>query len=145
MDVDQTLHDGPVKPAVSSISEEGTSPFDTTHPYLRQTLQEIETTTPPTIQEFPTYTPRQPMPNSPLERVEQSEELGHAPNLSKDMLVLALGQNEDLVAATLRHSADPSTPACTATQRVGNHTFNFDFGALASNVENQNNTYMSWF
>jgi len=30
-------------------------------------------------------------------------------------------------------------------QRVGNHTFNLDFGALGSNLENQSSTYMSWF
>jgi hypothetical protein len=151
MDIDQTPHEAPVRPAVrpavSSISEEGASPFDATHPYLRQTLQEIETATPPLIQEFPAYMPRQPKPTSSsrLEPVEQPEGLGCMPDVARDMLEFALGQNEDLVAATLRHSADPSTPACTATQRVGNHTFNFDFGALASNVNNQNNTYMSWF
>ncbi|OAX41741.1 hypothetical protein K503DRAFT_863613 [Rhizopogon vinicolor AM-OR11-026] len=147
MDIDQIPHEAPVRSAVSGISEEGESPFDATHQHLRQTLQEIETTTPPIIQEFLAYTPRQPKPtsSSQLEQVEQLEEPGHKPDLSRDMLELVLGQNEDLVAATLRHSAGPSTPACTATQRVGNHTFNFDFGALASNVENPNNTYMSWF
>ena len=103
-------------------------------------------TAPPNIQELPACTPQQPKPTSSslLEQAETPEELVHAPD-STDMLSLALGLDEDLVAATLRHSADPSTPAGTTAQRVGNHTFNFDFGALASNVENQNNTYMSWF
>jgi hypothetical protein len=110
-------------------------------------LQEIETTTPPTIQEFPAYSPRQtkPVTSSQVDRAEQPEELGRPPDLSTDMLSLALGLDEDLVSATLRHSSDPSTPTSNTAQRVGNHTFNFDFGALASNVENQNNTYMSWF
>jgi len=144
IDCDQMLHGPPLRPLASDITEES-SPFDATHTYLRQTLQEIETTTPPTVPEFPAYTPQQPMSSLRLERVKQCEELGNTPDPSMEMLVLALGRNEDLVAATMRHSADPSTPACTATQRVGNHTFNFDFGALASNVENQSNTYMSWF
>lgn len=146
MDIDQTPHEAPVRPAVSSISDEGESPFDAT-PYLRHSLQEIEMTAPPIIQEVPAYMSRQPKrtSNSPFEQVEQLEELGHTPDLSRDMIELAVGQNEDLVAATLRHSTDVGPSVCNATQRVGNHTFNFDFGALASNVENPNNTYMSWF
>lgn len=59
-------------------------------------------------------------------------------DLSVDMLSLALGMK------TVKPVHDSMT-GTTGPQRVGNHTFNFDFGALASNVENQSNTYMSWF
>ncbi|KAG1743311.1 fungal-specific transcription factor domain-containing protein [Suillus paluster] len=147
MDIDEASQETPVRSAVCSTAGDCANPFDAAHSYLQQTLREIEITTPPAIQELPAYTPQQPkpMPSSHIEQVEQPEELVHTPDLSTDMLSLALGLNEDLVAATLRHSADPSTPAGHTAQRVGNHTFNFDFGALASNVENQNNTYMSWF
>lgn len=147
MDTDLTSQESPVRSAVCSNSRDWAGPFDAAHPFLQKTLQEIETAAPPTIQEFPAYSPRQtkPVTSSQVDHAEQSEELGRPPDLSTDMLSLALGLDEDLVAATLRHSSDPSTPTSNTAQRVGNHTFNFDFGALASNVENQNNTYMSWF
>ncbi|KAG1765919.1 hypothetical protein EDD22DRAFT_879336 [Suillus occidentalis] len=147
MDTDLTSQESPVRSAVCSTSRDRVGPFDAAHSFLQKTLQEIETTAPPTIQEFPAYSPQQtkPVTGSQVDHGEQSEELGRPPDLSTDMLSLALGLDEDLVAATLRHSSDPSTPTSNTAQRVGNHTFNFDFGALASNVENQNNTYMSWF
>ncbi|KAG2033698.1 fungal-specific transcription factor domain-containing protein [Suillus americanus] len=145
MDTDLTSQESPVRSAVCSTS--GDCPFDAAHSFLQKTLQDIETTAPPTIQELPAYSPRQPKSktSSQVDHAEQPEELCRPPDLSADMLSLGLGLDEDLVTATLRHSADPSTPAGNTAQRVGNHTFNFDFGALASNVENQNNTYMSWF
>ncbi|KAG1879162.1 fungal-specific transcription factor domain-containing protein [Suillus subluteus] len=147
MDTDLTSQESLVKSAVCSTSGDCAGPFDAAHSFLQKTLQDIETTAPPTIQELPAYSPRQPksMTSSQVDHAEQPEELYRPPDLSADMLSLGLGLDEDLVAATLRHSADPSTPAGNTTQRVGNHTFNFDFGAMASNVENQNNTYMSWF
>ncbi|KAG2145884.1 fungal-specific transcription factor domain-containing protein [Suillus clintonianus] len=145
MNTDQTFQETPARSAVCSTSGDPASPFDAAHSYLQRTLQDIETTAPPDIQELPAYSPRQPKLVPSSERAGKPEELGHPPDLSTDMLSLALGLNEDLVAATLRHSSDPSTPAGNTAQRVGNHTFNFDFGALGSNVENQNNTYMSWF
>ncbi|KAG1776189.1 hypothetical protein EV702DRAFT_1110986 [Suillus placidus] len=147
MDTDLTSQESPVRSAVCSTSGDWAGPFDAAHSFLQKTLQDIETTIPPTIQELSAYSPQQPkpVPSSEVDHSEQPEELGRPPDLSTDMLSLALGLNEDLVAATLRHSADPSTPVGNTAQRVGNHTFNFDFGALASNVENQNNTYMSWF
>ncbi|KAG1749298.1 hypothetical protein EDB19DRAFT_1681874 [Suillus lakei] len=147
MDTDPTSQETAIRSAVCNTSGDLAGPFDAAHSYLQKKLQDIETTAPPTIQELPAYSPRQsnPVPSSQVEQGEQPEELGRPPDLSTDMLSLALGLNEDLVAATLRHSADPSTPVGNTAQRVGNHTFNFDFGALASNVENQNNTYMSWF
>lgn len=145
MDTDLMSQESPVRSAVCSTS--GDCPFDAAHSFLQKTLQDIETTAPPTIQELPAYSPRQPKSktSSQVDHAEQPEELCRPPDLSADMLSLGLGLDEDLVTATLRHSADPSTPAGNTAQRVGNHTFNFDFGALASNVENQNNTYMSWF
>ncbi|KAG0700446.1 fungal-specific transcription factor domain-containing protein [Suillus ampliporus] len=148
MDIDQMSQEIPIRSAVCNTSGDWASSFDAAHSYLQQTLQEIEITTPPAIQELPAYIVEQPKPmsGSQIEQAEQAEEPeGHNPDLSTDMLSLALGLNEDLVAATLKHSADPSTPPGNTAQRVGNHTFNFDFGALGSNVENQNNTYMSWF
>lgn len=148
MDTDDlTSQESPVGPAACSTSGDLASPFDAAHSLLQKTLQDVDTTAPPTIQELPAYSPQQlkPMISSQLDCAEQLEELGHPPDLSAEMLSLALGLDEDLVAATLRHSADPSTPVGNTAQRVGNHTFNFDFGALASNVDNQNNTYMTWF
>ncbi|KAG2060619.1 hypothetical protein BDR06DRAFT_986789 [Suillus hirtellus] len=141
MDTDLASQESSVRSAACSISGDWPDSFDAAHSFLQKTLQNIETTAPPTIQELPTYSPRHPNPvtNSQVDHAGQPEEL------STDMLSLDLGLNEDLVAATLRHSADPSPPAGHTVQRVGNHTFNFDFGALASNVESQNNTYMSWF
>ncbi|KAG1880645.1 fungal-specific transcription factor domain-containing protein [Suillus tomentosus] len=141
MDTDLASQESSVRSAACSISGDWPDSFDAAHSFLHKTLQDIETTAPPTIQELPTYSPRHPNPvtNSQVDHAGQPEEL------STDMLSLDLGLNEDLVAATLRHSADPSPPAGHTVQRVGNHTFNFDFGALASNVESQNNTYMSWF
>ncbi|KAG1797771.1 uncharacterized protein HD556DRAFT_1355214 [Suillus plorans] len=141
MDTDLASQESPVRSAACSISGDWPDSFDAAHSFLQKTLQDIETTAPPTIQELPTYSPRHQnlVTNSQVDHAGQPEEL------STDMLSLDLGLNEDLVAATLRHSADPSPPAGHTVQRVGNHTFNFDFGALASNVESQNNTYMSWF
>jgi hypothetical protein len=147
MDTELTSQESTVRSAVCSTSGDLASPFDAAHSSLQNTLQDIETTAPPTIEELPAYSPRQPkyVTSSQVDHAEQPEELGRPPDLSADMLSLGLGLNDDLVAATLKHSADLSTPVGNTAQRVGNHTFNFDFGALASNVENQNNTYMSWF
>lgn len=141
MDTDLASQESSVRSAACSISGDWPDSFDAAHSFLQKTLQNIETTAPPTIQELPTYSPRHPNPVTK----SQVDHAGQPEELSTDMLSLDLGLNEDLVAATLRHSADPSPPAGHTVQRVGNHTFNFDFGALASNVESQNNTYMSWF
>ncbi|KAH7884946.1 fungal-specific transcription factor domain-containing protein [Phlebopus sp. FC_14] len=68
------------------------------------------------------------------------------PPLSTDILALALGQNG---AAYLRAGVaggGGGGGGVEGQRGVGNGgTFNFDFGALASNVESASNTYMSWF
>ncbi|KAH7913978.1 fungal-specific transcription factor domain-containing protein, partial [Hygrophoropsis aurantiaca] len=103
-------------------SGRGTNPFDVAHPHLLECLEDISKTAPPPIQEVPIPTSRSMVALwSPGERT--ADQGNRSPEFS----------------------SESSTPGGTAAQRVGNHTFNFDFGALASNLENQSNTYMSWF
>ncbi|KAH7926481.1 hypothetical protein BV22DRAFT_1128172 [Leucogyrophana mollusca] len=127
------------------ISGNGSSPFDIAHPRLLECLGEIDKTTPPTTQELSDFTSqsRTAPPVWPT-AARPTEHGNYSPELSMDVLALTASKNEDMLS--MKHSSgESSAPGGTAAQRVGNHTFNFDFGALASNLENQSNTYMSWF
>jgi hypothetical protein len=116
-------------------THDGSSPFTTAHPDLTRCLRDFDTRPLPPLSTF--VPPNRPAPFEPETRPEPVS----AHDLSSDMLALALGRNGDLIS--VRHPL--SDTGGVGPQRVGNHTFNFDFGALASNVENQSNTYMSWF
>lgn len=117
---------------------DGNSPFATVHPDLTRCLQDFDNHPLPPLHTLSTFVPQsRPVPFEPETRSDPVS----AHDLSSDMLALALGREGDLIS--VRHAASDS--ATSGPQRVGNHTFNFDFGALASNVENQSNTYMSWF
>ncbi|KAH0832169.1 Choline/Carnitine o-acyltransferase-domain-containing protein [Lanmaoa asiatica] len=125
---------------VSFGTSNGNSPFTTAHPDLTRCLQEFDKRPPPSLHALSTFVPQsRPAHFEPESRPDPVS----AHDLSTDMLALALGRNGDLIS--VRHPLSDSATAGVGPQRVGNHTFNFDFGALASNVENQSNTYMSWF
>lgn len=120
-------------------TNDGNGPFATVHPDLTRCLQDIDKRPIPSLHTLATFVPpSRPAPIEPETRYDPV----NAHDLSTDMLSLALGRNGDLIS---RHPLSDSATAGVGPQRVGNHTFNFDFGALASNVENQSNTYMSWF
>ena len=121
-------------------AKDGSNPFATAHPDLTRCLQDFDKRPLLPLHALSTFVPpSRPAPFEP----ETRPELVSAHDLSSDMLALALGRNGDLIS--VRHPLSDSATAGVGPQRVGNHTFNFDFGALASNVENQSNTYMSWF
>ncbi|KAI6114167.1 hypothetical protein F5141DRAFT_1187796 [Pisolithus sp. B1] len=123
MEIDEEEKSPPSK-VTQMLMNDGVASFDAAHPDLLRCLQDIE---------------RRPSTcDDPDIRSEQST----AGELSANMLALALGRDTDLGA--VKHMSD-STTSGDGPQRVGTHTFNFDFGALASNVESQSNTYMSWF
>lgn len=133
MDIDQAA-------VVSFGAHDGNSPFATVHPDLTRCLQDFDNRPPPSLHALSTFVPQsRPAHVEPETRPDPIS----AHDLSTDMLALALGRNGDLIS--VRHPLSDSATAGVGPQRVGNHTFNFDFGALASNVENQSNTYMSWF
>lgn len=134
MDIDRS--DKPK--AASLVMNDGNGPFATAHADLTRCLEDFDKRPLPPLHTLSTFVP----PSRPVlfsDPEVRSEPVG-AHDLSSDMLALALGRNGDL-----RHPLTDSATAGVGPQRVGNHTFNFDFGALASNVENQSNTYMSWF
>ncbi|KIJ62737.1 hypothetical protein HYDPIDRAFT_114430 [Hydnomerulius pinastri MD-312] len=129
--------------ATRGIGNGDASAFGAVHPDLLRCLQEIDKSTPPALHEMPTFAPQtRPASNSWAEPEMRTDQAGPH-DLSTDMLALALGRNGDLIS--VKNTISDSATAGAGHQRVGNHTFNFDFGALASNVENQSNTYMSWF
>lgn len=135
MDVDQ----GDEPDTVSLGANDGSTPFATAHPDLTRCLQDFDKRPLPSLHALSTFVPQsRPVPFEPESRPDPV----NTHDLSSDMLALALGRNGDLIS--VRHPLSDST-AGVGPQRVGNHTFNFDFGALASNVESQSNTYMSWF
>lgn len=136
MDIDQ----GDTPKVVSFGAIDGNSPFSTVHPDLTRCLQDFDKRPPPCLHALSTFVPQsRPAHSEPETRPDPVS----AHDLSTDMLALALGRNGDLTS--VRHALSDSATSGIGSQRVGNHTFNFDFGALASNVENQSNTYMSWF
>lgn len=135
MDVDQVDKPKVASPGVNY----GNGPFATVHPDLTRCLQDIDTRPLPSLHALSTFVPQSRLFSEPETRHDPVS----AHDLSSDMLALALGRNGDLIS--VRHPLSDSATAGVGPQRVGNHTFNFDFGALASNVENQSNTYMSWF
>ncbi|EGN98052.1 hypothetical protein SERLA73DRAFT_169135 [Serpula lacrymans var. lacrymans S7.3] len=133
-------------PAVNQLREGGgTNPFENAHPHLLRCLEKIDNVAPQTIEELCAFTSPSRPASTALPQSITSASQAHTSDLSTEMLALALGQNESLIASIQFHSTDSGATTGTAGQRVGNHTFNFDFGALASNVESQSNTYMSWF
>lgn len=123
---------------VPSGALDGITPFATAHPDLTRCLQDFDTRPVPSLHTL-FVPPCKPVPMAPEARPDAVS----AHDLSTDMLALALGRNGDLIS--VRHPLSDSATAGVGPQRVGNHTFNFDFGALASNVASQHNTYMSWF
>ncbi|KAF9236495.1 hypothetical protein BU15DRAFT_49985 [Melanogaster broomeanus] len=131
--------------APAQVSRDGSNPFDAAHPDLSRCLQEIDKCPPPALHELPTFVPhtRPASTGSAWSEPETRPEQAGPHDLSTDMLSLALGLNGDL--NSVKRNVSDSTPGGAGPQRVGNHTFNFDFGALASNVGHQSNTYMSWF
>lgn len=132
MDIDQGEKIVPIG------AHDGNSPFTTVHPDLTRCLQDFDKRSLPSLHTLSTFVPQ----NKPAYiEPEARPDPVNTHDLSTDMLALALGRNGDLIS--VRHPLSDS--ATVGIQRVGNHTFNFDFGALASNVENQSNTYMSWF
>ncbi|KAG9315613.1 Choline/Carnitine o-acyltransferase-domain-containing protein [Chiua virens] len=134
MDIDQ----GEKAKAAPIGTHDGSSPFATVHPDLTRCLQGFDKRPVPSLDTLSTFVP-QSRPTH-FESEARSDPVS-AHDLSTDMLALALGRDGDLIAVRT-----PSQNTTTiGPQRVGNHTFNFDFGALASNVENSYNTYMSWF
>lgn len=136
MDVDQ----GDKPDIVSLGANDESSPFATAHPDLTRCLQDFDKRPPPSLHALSTFVPQSRPAHLEL---ESRPDPVNTHDLSSDMLALALGRNGDLIS--VRHPLSDSPTAGVGPQRVGNHTFNFDFGALASNVENQSNTYMSWF
>lgn len=119
---------------------DGNSPFVTAHADLTRCLQDFDKRPSPSFHALSMFVPQsKPAHIEPEPRPDPV----NAHDLSTDMLALALGRNGDLIS--VRHALSDSATAGAGPQRVGNHTFNFDFGALASNVESQSNTYMSWF
>ena len=109
-------------------------PFAAVHSDLVRCLSDLDKRPVPPL---PTFVPPSKLAVEPEARPDPV--VTH--DLSSDMLALALGKHGDLA----RHAVSDSVATGVGPQRVGNHTFNFDFGALASNVESQSNTYMSWF
>lgn len=124
------------------LSNDGETSFDAAHSDLLRCLQDIERRPCPSLHDFPTFISRTPPPSTSCSDPDMHSEQSTAGELSANMLALELGRDADL--GSVKHIPD-STTSGNGPQRVGNHTFNFDFGALASNVENQSNTYMSWF
>ncbi|KAF8133962.1 hypothetical protein EV363DRAFT_1161363 [Boletus edulis] len=132
MDIDQEH-----KPRATSLGlNDGSSPFTNAHYDLTRCLRDFDTRPLPLLHTLSTFVPQSRLAETRPDHVS-------AHDLSSDMLALALGRDGDLIS--VRHPLSDSATAGVGPQRVGNHTFNFDFGALASNVENQSNTYMSWF
>ncbi|KAG8214728.1 Choline/Carnitine o-acyltransferase-domain-containing protein [Butyriboletus roseoflavus] len=136
MDIDQ----GDAPNVVSFGAHDGNSPFATVHPDLTRCLEDFDKRPLPSLHALSTFVPQSRPAH--VESETRPDPIS-AHDLSTDMLALALGRNGDLIS--VRHPLSDSATAGVGPQRVGNHTFNFDFGALASNVENQSNTYMSWF
>lgn len=124
------------------LTSQGTSSFDAAHPDLLRCLQDIEKQPCPSVHELRPFVSQTRPPSNAWCDSDLHPEQSAAHDLSADMLALALGRNAEL--KSMKHVSD-STTSGAGSQRVGNHTFNFDFGALASNVENQSNTYMTWF
>lgn len=141
MEVDEDEVSPPLKVIQMSLND-GLASFDATHPDLLRCLQEIERRPCPSLHDLPTFTSQTPPPSATCDDPDMRSEQSTAGELSANMLALALGRDTDL--ASVKHIPDSGTSG-DGPQRVGTHTFNFDFGALASNVENQSNTYMSWF
>ncbi|KAF8843214.1 hypothetical protein BDN67DRAFT_964572 [Paxillus ammoniavirescens] len=141
MEVDQA-EKAPYSQAARGEGNDGGNPFGTVHPDLSRCMQEIDKCPPPALRELPTFVPKsRPTSNSWTEETRPGQVSPH--DVSTDMLALALGRDGDLTSVK-RNVTDCAT-AGAGPQRVGNHTFNFDFGALASNVGSHSNTYMSWF
>ncbi|KAF9221478.1 hypothetical protein BS17DRAFT_784812 [Gyrodon lividus] len=142
MEVD--LAEKPPHPqATRGVANDGGSPFGTVHADLSRCVQDIDKCPPLAPHELPTFVPQTRPASNAWTEPETRPEQGSPHDLSTDMLALALGRNGDLVS--IKRNASDSATTGAGIQRVGNHTFNFDFGALASNVGNQSNTYMSWF
>lgn len=141
MEVDEGEVSPPLKVTQVSTNDRLAS-FDATHPDLLRCLQEIERRPCPSLHDLPTFTSQTPPPSATCDDPDMRSEQSTAGELSANMLALALGRDTDL--GSVKHIPDSATSG-DGPQRVGTHTFNFDFGALASNVENQSNTYMSWF
>jgi len=141
MEVDQA-EKAPHSQAARGEGNDGGNPFGIVHPELSRCMQEIDKCPPPALRDLPTFVPKsRPTSNSCTEETRPGQV--SPPDVSTDMLALALGRDGDLTSVK-RNVTDCAT-AGAGPQRVGNHTFNFDFGALASNVGSQSNTYMSWF
>lgn len=135
MDIDQ----GDRTKAASAVVMDGNSSFATVHSDLTWCLEDFDKRPVPSLHALSTFVPQTRAFSEPETRPDPVS----AHDLSSDMLALALGRNGDLIS--VRHALSDSATSGVGPQRVGNHTFNFDFGALASNVESQYNTYMSWF
>ncbi|KAL4080941.1 hypothetical protein J3A83DRAFT_4085274 [Scleroderma citrinum] len=135
-DLDECLRDTRV------LTNRGTASFDGAHFDLLQCLRDIERRRPPSLHDLPPFVSQTRPSSTSWSDSEMHLEQSADHDLSVDMLALALGRPAEL--KSVRHVSD-STTSCAGPQRVGNHTFNFDFGALASNVENQSSTYMTWF
>jgi len=123
------------------VADGGSSPFDAAHPDLLRCLQEVDKRPTPALHELPTFVPASSARAESETRPAGERASPPSHDLSTDMLALALGRHGDTPAK--RNVLDSATSGA-GPQRVGNHTFNFDFGALASNV-GQSNAYMSWF
>lgn len=140
MEVDE-LNKPTCPPHRRVMTSQGTTSFDAAHVDLLRCLQSIERQPCPSLHETPFVSQTGPSSKAWSESdVHPEQSTTH--DLSADMLALALGRNAEL--KSVEHVSD-STASSAGPQRVGNHTFNFDFGALASNVENQSTTYMTWF
>ncbi|KAI6147550.1 fungal-specific transcription factor domain-containing protein [Pisolithus thermaeus] len=141
MEIDEEEKSPPSK-VTQMLMNDGVASFDAAHPDLLRCLQDIERRPCPSLHDLPTFTSQTPPPLATCDDPDIRSEQSTAGELSANMLALALGRDTDLGA--VKHMSD-STTSGDGPQRVGTHTFNFDFGALASNVESQSNTYMSWF
>ncbi|KAI6041369.1 fungal-specific transcription factor domain-containing protein [Pisolithus marmoratus] len=140
MEIDEGEEPPPLR--IRTLTDDGETSFDTAHPDLLQCLQDIEKQPCPSLHDLPTFMLQTPPPSTTCCDPDMRSEQSTAGELSANMLALALGRDTDLGSVKL---IPDSTTSGDGPQRVGNHTFNFDFGALASNVENPSNTYMSWF
>ena len=122
------------------VAGDGVSPasFAYAHSDLRDLLRVVERDAAPPVREF-----------SPTSWLGKPAQTGWTPECGQASITPGCTVDSDEMLASFRRSGgsfmDGEMYMGGGGHRVGNHTFNLDFGALGSNLENQSNTYMSWF